>query len=74
MTLDDRGRVARDGALAVSPGSLSIASRWSTSWLRPVPATRSPGGLSSGYLAYRDYVLACQYGNAMVLSAVPARN
>ena len=23
------------------------------------------GGLAYGYLAYRDYVVACQYGNAM---------
>ena len=66
VTLDERGCVAfyRDGSGGVT-GSSSIASKWSASWTRPVPATRSPGGLAYGYLAYRDYVVACQYGNAM---------
>jgi sugar/nucleoside kinase (ribokinase family) len=66
VTLDERGCVAffRDGAGVVA-----------AEFVDPVPIERVvdttgagdsfAGGLAYGYLAYRDYVVACQYGNAM---------
>ncbi len=66
VTLDERGCVAfyRDGSGGVSE-----------EFVDPVPVERVvdttgagdsfAAGLAYGYLAHRDYVVACQYGNAM---------
>ena len=66
VTLDERGCVAfyRDGSGGVAE-----------EFVDPIPVERVvdttgagdsfAGGLAYGYLAYRDYVVACQYGNAM---------
>jgi adenosine kinase len=66
VTLDERGCVAfhRDGSGGVA-----------MEFVAPVPVERVvdttgagdsfAAGLAYGYLAYRDYVVACQYGNAM---------
>jgi sugar/nucleoside kinase (ribokinase family) len=66
VTLDERGCVAfyRDGSGSVTE-----------EFVDPVPVERIvdttgagdsfAAGLAYGYLAYRDYVVACQYGNAM---------
>ena len=66
VTLDERGCVAffRDGSGVVA-----------AEFVDPVPVPRVvdttgagdsfAGGLAYGYLAHRDYVVACQYGNAM---------
>jgi len=66
VTLDERGCVAfyRDGSGQVTEEIVG-----------PVPLERVvdttgagdsfAAGLAYGYLAYRDYVVACQYGNAM---------
>jgi len=66
VTLDERGCVAfyRDGAGGIAEdhvGRIKVD--------RVVDTTGAgdsfAGGLAYGYLAYRDYVVACQYGNAM---------
>jgi adenosine kinase len=66
VTLDEDGCVAfyRDGAGGVTEELVG-----------PVPVERVvdttgagdsfAAGLAYGYLAYQDYVVACQYGNAM---------
>ena len=66
MTLDERGCVAfyRDGSGGITQ-----------ELVEPVPVERVvdttgagdsfAAGLAYGYLAYQDYVVACQYGNAM---------
>jgi adenosine kinase len=66
VTLDERGCLAfyRDGV-----------GRFTEENVDPVPVERVvdttgagdsfAAGLAFGYLAYRDYVVACQYGNAM---------
>ncbi len=66
VTLDERGCVAfyRNGSGAITE-----------EFVAPVPVERVvdttgagdsfAAGLAYGYLAYRDYVVACEYGNAM---------
>ena len=66
VTLDERGCVAfyRDGSGGVAG---QFVDRIKVD--RVVDTTGAgdsfAGGLAYGYLAYRDYVVACQYGNAM---------
>jgi hypothetical protein len=66
VTLDERGCVAffRDG-----PGGLAEEFVDRIEVEHVVDTTGAgdsfAGGLAYGYLAYRDYVVACQYGNAM---------
>jgi sugar/nucleoside kinase (ribokinase family) len=66
VTLDERGCVAfyRDGSGGVARGFVDRIE------VEHVVDTTGAGdsfagGLAYGYLAYRDYVVACQYGNAM---------
>jgi hypothetical protein len=66
VTLDERGCVAcfRDGAGGVAQEFVDRIE------VKDVVDTTGAGdsfagGLAYGYLAYRDYVVACQYGNAM---------
>ena len=66
VTLDERGCVAfwRDGSAGTAG---EFVDRIKVD--RVVDTTGAgdsfAGGLAYGYLAYRDYVVACQYGNAM---------
>jgi hypothetical protein len=66
VTLDERGCVAfyRDGSGEVAGEFLDRIEVE-----RVVDTTGAgdsfAGGLAYGYLAYRDYIVACQYGNAM---------
>jgi sugar/nucleoside kinase (ribokinase family) len=66
VTLDERGCVAffRDGSGGVAGEFIDRIE------VEHVVDTTGAGdsfagGLAYGYLAYRDYVVACQYGNAM---------
>jgi len=66
VTLDERGCVAfyRDGSGGVAEQFVDRIE------VKHVVDTTGAGdsfagGLAYGYLAYRDYVLACEYGNAM---------
>jgi sugar/nucleoside kinase (ribokinase family) len=66
VTLDERGCVAffRDGSGGVAGefvDRIEVAHVVDTTGAGDSFA----GGLAYGYLAYRDYVVACQYGNAM---------
>ena len=66
VTLDERGCVAffRDGSGGVAEkfvDRIEVAHVVDTTGAGDSFA----GGLAYGYLAYRDYVVACQYGNAM---------
>src|SRR6266542_2151288 len=63
MNLDEAG----------SAGSSSIASRWSTSWTRPVPATRSPGDWPTATSPTGITSWRASTGMRWALSAVPAR-
>jgi len=66
VTLDERGCVAfyRDGSSGVAQefvDRIEVAHVVDTTGAGDSFAA----GLAYGYLAYRDYVVACQYGNAM---------
>jgi sugar/nucleoside kinase (ribokinase family) len=66
VTLDERGCVAffRDGSGGVAEefvDRIEVKHAVDTTGAGDSFA----GGLAYGYLAYRDYVVACQYGNAM---------
>jgi hypothetical protein len=66
VTLDERGCVAffRDGSGGVAE---EFVDRIEVEHVVDTTGAGDSfaGGLAYGYLAYRDYVLACQYGNAM---------
>ena len=66
VTLDDHGCVAfyRDGAGGVA-GEFVDRIEVEHVVVTTGAGDSFAGGLAYGYLAYRDYVLACQYGNAM---------
>jgi hypothetical protein len=75
MNLDEAGSAPSTGtAPAGSLGSSSIASRWSTSWTRPVPATRSPGDWPTATSPTGITSWPASTGMRWALSAVPARN
>jgi adenosine kinase len=66
VTLDERGCVVlfRDGSGGIAEefvGRIGVDHVVDTTGAGDSFA----GGLAYGYLAYRDYVVACQYGNAM---------
>jgi adenosine kinase len=66
VTLDERGCVVlfRDGSGGIAEefvGRIGVDQVVDTTGAGDSFA----GGLAYGYLAYRDYVVACQYGNAM---------
>jgi pfkB family carbohydrate kinase len=66
ITLDERGCVAffRDGSGAVAG---KFVDRIEVEHVVDTTGAGDSfaGGLAYGYLAYRDYIVACQYGNAM---------
>ena len=66
VTLDERGCVAfyRDGSSGVAE---QFVDRIEVAHVVDTTGAGDPfaAGLADGYLAYRDYVVACQYGNAM---------
>ena len=66
VTLDERGCVAfyRDGSGRVAE---EFVDRIEVEHVVDTTGAGDSfaGGLAYGYLAYRDYVVACQYGNAM---------
>jgi sugar/nucleoside kinase (ribokinase family) len=66
ITLDERGCVAffRDGSGGVAE---EFVDRIEVEQVVDTTGAGDSfaGGLAYGYLAYRDYVVACQYGNAM---------
>ena len=66
VTLDERGCVAfyRDGSGGVAE---EFVDRIEVEHVVDTTGAGDSfaGGLAYGYLAYRDYVVACQYGNAM---------
>jgi sugar/nucleoside kinase (ribokinase family) len=66
ITLDERGCVAffRDGSGGVAE---EFVDRIEVEHVVDTTGAGDSfaGGLAYGYLAYRDYVVACQYGNAM---------
>jgi adenosine kinase len=66
VTLDERGCVAfyRDGSGGVAG---EVIDRIKIEHVVDTTGAGDSfaGGLAYGYLAYRDYVVACQYGNAM---------
>jgi adenosine kinase len=66
VTLDERGCVAffRDGSGGVAE---KFVDRIEVEHVVDTTGAGDSfaGGLAYGYLAYRDYVVACQYGNAM---------
>jgi sugar/nucleoside kinase (ribokinase family) len=66
VTLDERGCVAcfRDGSGGVAE---EFVDRIEVQHVVDTTGAGDSfaGGLAYGYLAYRDYVVACQYGNAM---------
>jgi sugar/nucleoside kinase (ribokinase family) len=66
ITLDERGCVAffRDGSGAVAA---KVVDRIEVEHVVDTTGAGDSfaGGLAYGYLAYHDYVVACQYGNAM---------
>src|ERR1700759_123614 len=66
VTLDERGCVAfwRDGSGGVAQ---EFVDRIEVEHVVDTTGAGDSfaGGLAYGYLAYRDYVVACQYGNAM---------
>jgi sugar/nucleoside kinase (ribokinase family) len=66
VTLDERGCVAfyRDGSGGVAG---EFVDRIEVEHVVDTTGAGDSfaGGLAYGYLAYRDYVVACQYGNAM---------
>jgi adenosine kinase len=66
VTLDERGCVAffRDGSGGVA-GELVDPIEVEHVVDTTGAGDSFAGGLAYGYLAYRDYVVACQYGNAM---------
>jgi len=66
VTLDERGCVAfhRDGSGRVA-GDLVHRIKVEHVVDTTGAGDSFAGGLAYGYLAYRDYVVACQYGNAM---------